>query len=67
MSGTTDQTITDTELYFYGCEDVACVCESLENFLNTHTIDCVVSPANSFGLMDGGYDLAITEYFGEQL
>ena len=55
------------ELYFYGCEDVECVCESLDDFLNNHTIDCVVSPANSFGLMDGGYDLAITEYFGEQL
>lgn len=30
-------------------------------------IDCLVSPANSFGLMDGGMDLAITNYFGNQL
>jgi O-acetyl-ADP-ribose deacetylase (regulator of RNase III) len=29
--------------------------------------DCMVSPANSFGLMDGGIDLAITNYFGKQL
>lgn len=29
--------------------------------------DCVVSPANSFGLMDGGVDEAITMYFGEQM
>ncbi len=29
--------------------------------------DCLVSPANSFGLMDGGVDAAITRYFGEQL
>jgi len=29
--------------------------------------DCIVSPANSFGLMDGGIDLAITNYFGVQL
>lgn len=29
--------------------------------------DCMVSAANSFGLMDGGVDLAITRYFGEQL
>ena len=29
--------------------------------------DCMVSAANSFGLMDGGVDLAITNYFGEQL
>lgn len=29
--------------------------------------DCIVSPANSFGLMDGGIDLAIRNYFGMQL
>ena len=29
--------------------------------------DCMVSAANSFGLMDGGVDLAITQYFGIQL
>ena len=29
--------------------------------------DCVVSPANSFGLMDGGFDLALTNYFGPEL
>ncbi len=29
--------------------------------------DCMVSAANSFGLMDGGVDLAITNYFGIEL
>jgi O-acetyl-ADP-ribose deacetylase (regulator of RNase III) len=29
--------------------------------------DCIVSAANSFGLMDGGVDGAITDYFGQQL
>jgi O-acetyl-ADP-ribose deacetylase (regulator of RNase III) len=29
--------------------------------------DCMVSAANSFGLMDGGVDAAITTYFGAQL
>jgi O-acetyl-ADP-ribose deacetylase (regulator of RNase III) len=29
--------------------------------------DCLVSAANSFGLMDGGIDLAITLFFGDQL
>ncbi|KAI0356175.1 hypothetical protein OH77DRAFT_1423771 [Trametes cingulata] len=24
------------------------------------TFDCLVSPANAFGIMDGGYDLALT-------
>ncbi|MCP5095766.1 MAG: phage tail protein [Chloroflexi bacterium] len=29
--------------------------------------DCMVSAANSFGLMDGGVDAAITRFFGRQL
>jgi O-acetyl-ADP-ribose deacetylase (regulator of RNase III) len=29
--------------------------------------DCVVSAANSFGLMDGGVDQCITDYFGTQM
>lgn len=29
--------------------------------------DCLVSPANSFGLMDGGIDLAIRNYFGMKI
>jgi O-acetyl-ADP-ribose deacetylase (regulator of RNase III) len=29
--------------------------------------DCLVSAANSFGLMDGGVDLAITNFFGDSL
>lgn len=29
--------------------------------------DALVSPANSFGLMDGGIDLAYTQRYGEQL
>jgi O-acetyl-ADP-ribose deacetylase (regulator of RNase III) len=29
--------------------------------------DCIVSPANSFGLMDGGIDLLIRNFFGMQV
>jgi len=29
--------------------------------------DCLVSPANSFGLMDGGIDLAIRNFFGMKI
>lgn len=29
--------------------------------------DCMVSPANSFGMMDGGIDAAITRFFGKEL
>lgn len=25
-------------------------------------IDCIVSPANSYGIMDGGYDRVITDF-----
>lgn len=35
-----------------------------EQLLN---IDCIVSPANSFGIMDGGMDAALTAYFGPSL
>lgn len=36
-------------------------------FENLPTFDCMVSAANSFGLMDGGLDYAITNFFGQQL
>ena len=35
--------------------------EQLSNY------DCLVSPANSFGMMDGGVDAAITNFFGISL
>ncbi len=41
------------------------ITDDFEHFMDTHKdIECVVSPANSFGYMDGGYDKAITDYFG---
>ena len=36
-------------------------------FENIQEYDCIVSPANSFGLMDGGIDKFIINYFGKQL
>ncbi len=36
-------------------------------FEKVDTYDCMVSAANSFGLMDGGVDLAISQYFGWDL
>ena len=53
--------------YFRNEPDVSVFCESLEQFLSHVKVDCVVSPANSYGLMDGGFDLAISEYFGWEL
>lgn len=53
--------------YFEGAPDVETVQDDFRHFMQTRQVECVVSPANAFGLMDGGYDLAITEWFGNQL
>jgi O-acetyl-ADP-ribose deacetylase (regulator of RNase III) len=37
------------------------------NFDRLASYDCLVSPANSFGVMDGGIDAAITKFFGISL
>lgn len=52
-------------------------CESFEHLPNVEVVhnyfewltefDCLVSPANSFGMMDGGMDAAITKFFGVDL
>ncbi|MBP2650157.1 MAG: putative phosphatase, C-terminal domain of histone macro like protein [Firmicutes bacterium] len=52
-----------TEL-FRAETDVEIVNASFET-LNDY--DCIVSPANSFGLMDGGFDAALIRYFGAGL
>ncbi|MBQ3801986.1 MAG: hypothetical protein II837_17035 [Treponema sp.] len=52
---------------FGGREDVEIVNAYLHRFLTTHDVECVVSPANAYGLMDGGYDLALTDFFGPKL
>ena len=54
------------EKYFGECEGVKIVCEFLE-FASLDDVDCYVSPANSYGLMDGGYDKALTMLFGVEL
>ncbi len=41
--------------------------EVLEGDICTITCDAVVSPANSFGFMDGGLDYALSERFGWDL
>ena len=52
--------------YFSEFSDVKIICEFLE-FANLDNVDCYVSPANSYGLMDGGYDRALTMLFGVEL
>lgn len=55
------------KLYFHGESNVEYVAAEFDEFLRSNPVQCIVSPANAFGLMDGGYDLAITHYFGDQL
>lgn len=46
---------------------VSPVCNSLRNVIagpDALSFDCIVSPANSFGLMDGGLDMALSRAFG---
>ncbi len=52
---------------FAECDDVDVVMDDFAHFMDTHKVQCVVSPANSYGCMDGGYDAAITGYFGTAL
>ncbi|MDY6393175.1 MAG: macro domain-containing protein [Bacilli bacterium] len=52
---------------FYGHEEISAQEGSFARFMDSFDVDCVVSPGNAFGQMDGGYDLAITDYFGASL
>lgn len=60
--------MTDAWHKYFDSSNVVIVNEDFKTFMDSHTyIEAIVSPANSFGLMDGGYDKAITDYFGKQL
>jgi O-acetyl-ADP-ribose deacetylase (regulator of RNase III) len=52
--------------YFKDFSDVEVVCDNIEYYDITN-VDCLVSPANSYGIMNGGYDLALTRMFGNCL
>ena len=57
-------TVKTWSKYFNDCEDVEIVKSLFQDFVEEVDVECIVSPANSYGLMDGGYDKAITDYFG---
>ncbi|OUL33363.1 phage tail protein [Nostoc sp. T09] len=50
--------------HFYYLPNVEIVNDYFEWLTN---YDCLVSPGNSFGMMDGGLDAAIINYFGSSL
>lgn len=49
---------------YIGTENGNLVSISLGDFQQLEPADCIVSPANSFGIMDGGLDLVLKNYFG---
>lgn len=55
--------MTDAWHEYFDGTDVEIVNDTFENYVTTHTVQCIVSPANAYGLMDGGYDLAISKYY----
>lgn len=55
------------EIYFNNEKNIEIVTMEFKEFMEKYNVRCIVSPANSFGLMDGGFDYAITEWFGIQL
>lgn len=60
--------MTDAWKKYFVFNNIEIINEDFAAFMGNHpNIEAVVSPANSFGLMDGGYDRAIIDYFGKKL
>lgn len=55
------------EKYFSDLANVEIVHDEFGRFMENYDVECIVSPANSYGLMDGGFDYAITKYAGRKL
>ena len=59
--------MTDAWRSYFDLPNIKIVNAEFATFMSTHLdVDTIVSPANSFGLMDGGYDKAIIDYLGHQ-
>ena len=55
-------------LAFADMENVIIVQDDFESFMASHPeVDGIVSPANSFGMMTGGLDKTLRDYFGMEL
>lgn len=53
---------------FADIENVIIVQDDFESFIAAHPdVDGIVSPANSFGMMTGGLDKTLRDYFGMEL
>ena len=60
--------MTNAWIKYFKYTGVNIVTQDFGDFIKEHQdMEAIVSPANSFGLMDGGYDKAIIDYYGPQL
>lgn len=60
--------MTNAWIKYFKYSGVEIVNDDFCTFISEHQdIEAIVSPANSFGLMDGGYDKAIIDYYGPAL
>ena len=59
-------TCKELERQFNGIDNVEIVHAKIESFYLKHKneVDCLVSPANAFGYMTGGYDAALSDILG---
>lgn len=58
---------TAWQQYFGNVKDVVIVTDDFRKFMSKNKVDCIVSPGNSKGIMNGGYDYAISDFFGWDL
>ena len=60
--------MTNAWCEYFKYTGVNIITQDFGDFIKEHPdMEAIVSPANSFGLMDGGYDKAIIDYYGPQL
>ncbi len=60
-----DNTATNMSKAFGGMKNVFIVKSDFQTFMaDNHKIDCIVSPANSYGYLTGNYDAAISDFLG---
>ncbi len=50
--------------YFESEKEVEIVCDAVEHYLSKNFVDGIVTPGNSYGIMTGGFDKGIRNYFG---
>ncbi len=49
---------------FSGCKDIVASCGDIFQDGEHLNVEAIISPANSFGYMDGGIDFVYSDYFG---